>query len=308
MAKNEEEMFTETLNQRLFNLDQSIPVPPMPDVSLLFERLTETGNKKNNIRLFPMLKTAAVACICLAVLIPMLKSGVGARSASPQAAEDANMLAMGSPASYDGGAEEEYAADTAPRESPEMAYQEAAPAAGESAKAYGRGESGDSASVTCETNAPEGETGAAPSALELLAGYFAAGGKEVAAETKDAEQVYDTGKRRVEISPTGDSVSVLVYDSSGQAELLSGFWVEGGYVSSDLSGDGRTCTVVAAKAVSAAEVEAGDFMPQTGDLSGYPRELLAESITVPGAVVPRVTMTAVIDLYSGEYAISAELR
>ncbi len=306
MAENEEEMFTETLNQRLFNLDQSIPVPPMPDVGLLFERLAGPGVKKNNIRLFTMLKTAAVAGICLAVLIPVLRNGVGARGASPQAEETANMLAMGSPASYDEGVAEEYAA--APAESPETRYKAAVPGAEESAKAYGRDGSGDSAPLTCGMESTEEETGAAPSPLELLANYFAAGGREVAAETQDAEQIYDTGKRRVEISPAGDSVSVLVYDGAGQAELLSGFWVEGGYVSSDLSGDGRTCTVVVAKAVTAEEVEAGDIMPQTGDLLGSPEELAMESVTVPGAVVPRVTMIAVIDLYSGEYRISAELR
>lgn len=277
----------------------------MPDVGLLFERLTGPGGKKNNIRLFTMLKTAAVAGICLAVLIPVLRNGVGARGASPQAKEQGNMLAMGSPASYDEGVAEEYAA--APAE-PETPYQAAAPGAEESTKAYGRDGGGDSAPLTCGIESTEEEAGAALSPLELLANYFAAGGREVAAETQDAEQVYDTGKRRVEISPAGDSVSVLVYDGAGQAELLSGFWVEGGYVSSDLSGDGRTCTVVVAKAVSAEEVEAGDIMPQTGDLSGSPEELAMESVTVPGAVVPRVTMIAVIDLYSGEYRISAELR
>ncbi len=310
MAENEEEMFTEALKQRLFNLDQSIPVPPMPDTGALFEKLPGAGEKKNNVRLFRMLKTAAVACICLAVLIPMLKNGLGmgsAASETQEAAEENDMLAMGSPNPYDGSTEEECDVVAAPEEeSPAIETKSALGTEG-SAGRYGGG-TRYTASASFEADSGDVENGTVSPLLQMLADYFAAGGKEAAAETQDTEQVYDTGKRRVEISPAEDSVSVLVYDNSGKEELLSGFWVEGGYVSSDLAEDDLTCTVVIAKAVSAEEVEAGDIMPQVGDLFGYTKELAMESVTIPGEIVPRVTVTVTIDLYSGEYKISAELK
>ncbi len=308
MAEKEEEMLTEALKQRLFNLDQSIPVPPMPDTGLLFEKLTEPGEKKNNVRLFQMLKTAAVACICLAVLIPMLRNGLRAGSAAPEAAEENDMLAMGSPNMYDDSTEGGYAEDAAPEEESPEVEAEAAAGTEESTEKYGGGGTRYAVSATCGANSGEEENETASSLQQTLADYYAAGGQEAAVLPQEEEQVYDTGKRRVEISPAGDSVSVLVYDISGQEELLSGFWMEGGYVSSDLAGDAQTCTVVVAKGISAEEVKNGDIMPQVGDLSGYTEEVAEESVTIPGVIVPRITMTASINLSSGDYKILAELK
>ncbi len=310
MAENKEEMFTEALKQQLFNLDQSIPVPPMPDTGSLFDKLPEAGKKKNNVRLFRVLGTAAVACICLAVLIPMLKNGLrmgSAASETQEVAEDGDMLAMEAPNMYDDGTEEGYAEEAAPEESPEVEA-EAAAGTEESTAKYGGGETRYTASVTCGANSGEEENETVSSLQQMLADYYAAGGQEPAALPQEGEQIYDTGKRRVEISPAGDSVSVLVYDISGQEELLSGFWVEGSYVSSDLAGDGQTCAVVVAKAITPEEVKSGDIMPQVGDLSGYTEEISEESVTIPDAVVPRITMTASIDLSSGNYKIVAELK
>jgi hypothetical protein len=204
MAEKEEEMLTEALKQRLFNLDQSIPVPPMPDTGLLFEKLAEPGEKKNNVRLFRMLKTAAVACVCLAVLIPMLRNGLRAGSTAPEAAKESDMLAMGSPNMYEEGTEEEYAEDAAPQETPEMGA-EAAAGAEESTERYGGGETRYTASTVCGANSGEEKDETASSLQQTLAGYYAAGGQEAAALPQREEQVYDTGKRRVEISPAGDS-------------------------------------------------------------------------------------------------------
>lgn len=307
MAEKEEEMLMEALKQRLFDLDQSIPVPPMPDTGLLFEKLTEPGEKKNNVRLFRLLKTAAVACVCLAVLIPMLRNGLRAGSAAPEAPKESEMLAMGSPNTYEDGTEEGYAEDAVPEETPEMEA-EAAAGAEESIGRYGGGGTRYTTSATCGANSGEEEDGTASSLQQTLVEYYAAGGQEAAALPQREEQVYDTGKRRVEISPAGDSVSVLVYDISGKEELLSGFWIEGGYVSSALAEDSRTCTVVVAKAISAEEVESGDILPQIGDLSGDTEELAAESVAIPDGTIPRITMTAAIDLSSGAYKISAELK
>ena len=308
MAENEEEMFTESLKQRLFNLDQSIPVPPMPDTGSLFDKLPEAGKKKNNVRLFRVLGTAAVACICLAVLIPMLKNGLrmgSAASETQETTEERDMLAMEAPNTYDDGTEEGYAEEAAPEESPEV---EAEAAAEESAEKYGGGDMRYSATGICEADSGEEENETASSLQQVLADYYAAGGQETAPLAQEEEQVYDTGKRRVEISLAGDSVSVLVYDVSGQEELLSGFWIEGGYVSSGLEEDAQTCTVVVAKAITAEEVKNGEIMPQIGDLSGYTEELAEESVVIPDVIVPRITMTVSIDLSSGDYKILAELK
>lgn len=276
--------FEHEIDEKLRKLDAQIKVPEIPDAQAIFERAEK---KKNNVFSFRSVRYAAAAAVILiCVSIPtvsmlMTKNGTSTDNAAFMAApkaQDNEETEKGAPPMFgisssavQEGAEESEASDEL--------VQENGITVGEALENY----------FSSEKKSENPTTGG--------------GGSE-----RDAGSFTDklNKKRTVDVEINEDSVSVMLYDVSGQSEILTALWVEGAFESAGMTGDYYVVTVK--KAVTREEFESGYYLPMVGSPEGGARYLSEDEVFVSDEITEAVfTISVSINIENGGYEIYATL-
>ena len=276
--------FEHEIDEKLRKLDAQIKVPEIPDAQAIFERAEK---KKNNVFSFRSVRYAAAAAVILiCVSIPtvsmlMTKNGTSTDNAAFMAApkaQDNEETEKGAPPMFgisssavQEGAEESEASDEL--------VQENGITVGEALENY----------FSSEKKSENSTTGG--------------GGSE-----RGADSFTDTlnKKRTVDVEINEDSVSVMLYDVSGQSEILTALWVEGAFESAGMTGDYYVVTVK--KAVTREEFESGYYLPMVGSPEGGARYLSEDEVFVSDEITEAVfTISVSINIENGGYEIYATL-
>lgn len=276
--------FEHEIDEKLRKLDAQIKVPEIPDAQAIFERAEK---KKNNVFSFRLVRYAAAAAVILiCVSIPtvsmlMTKNGVGTDNAAFMAAPEAQD------------------SDDAEKSAPPMF------GISSSAVQEGAEESEASDELVQENGITVG------GALE---NYFSSEKKSENSTTGGGGSERDAGsftdklnkKRTVDVEINEDSVSVMLYDVSGQSEILTALWVEGAFESAGMTGDYYVVTVK--KAVTREEFESGYYLPMVGSQEGGARYLSEDEVFVSDEITEAVfTISVSINIENGGYEIYATL-
>ena len=278
------------IEEKLKKLDAKINVPEIPDAQAIFERAEKKKNNIFSIRTVRYAAAAAVILIC--VSIPVATTFMAKNNAAPDAS-DALMYAA-----YGNGTVE----------SSEEKSTESAPYFGD-------------VSSSAEESEPQGEgtedsfgsANRTVTAEEALAEYFSDAAKKNpstgGSEAENASKSFTdklNKKRLADVEINDDSVSVMLYDISGQSEILTALWVEGAFESAGVSDDYYVITV--SKAVTREEFESGYYMPMIGSPEGGTSYLSEDEVLVSDTVEKAVfTISISINIENGGYEIYATL-
>lgn len=279
------------IEEKLKKLDAKINVPEIPDAQAIFERAEKKKNNIFSIRTVRYAAAAAVILIC--VSIPVATTFMAKNNAAPDAS-DALMYAA-----YGNGTVE----------SSEEKSTESEPYFGD-------------VSSSAEESEPQeegtedgfGSANRTVTAEEALAEYFSDAAKKNpstggSSEAENASKSFTdklNKKRLADVEINDDSVSVMLYDVSGQSEILTALWVEGAFESAGVSDDYYVITV--SKAVTREEFESGYYMPMIGSPEGGTSYLSEDEVLVSDTVEKAVfTISISINIENGGYEIYATL-
>lgn len=274
------------IEEKLKKLDAKINVPEIPDAQAIFERAEKKKNNIFSIRTVRYAAAAAVILICVSiptVSMLMTKNGVGTDNAAFMAAPKA--------------------------QDSEDAEKSAPPMFGISSSAVQEGaeESEASDELVQENGITVGGALENYFSSEKKSGNPTTGGGGSGSE-RGADSFTDTlnKKRTVDVEINEDSVSVMLYDVSGQSEILTALWVEGAFESAGVSDDYYVITV--SKAVTREEFESGYYMPMIGSPEGGTSYLSEDEVLVSDTVEKAVfTISISINIENGGYEIYATL-
>ena len=276
--------FEHEIDEKLRKLDAQIKVPEIPDAQAIFERAEK---KKNNVFSFRLVRYAAAAAVILiCVSIPTVSMLMTKNGTSTD-----NAAFMAAPKAQDN----------------EEAEKGAPPMFGISSSAVQEGaeESEASDELVQENGITVGEA---------LENYFSSEKKSENPTTGGGGSERDAGsftdklnkKRTVDVEINEDSVSVMLYDVSGQSEILTALWVEGAFESAGMTGDYYVVTVK--KAVTREEFESGYYLPMVGSPEGGARYLSEDEVFVSDEITEAVfTISVSINIENGGYEIYATL-
>ena len=279
------------IEEKLKKLDAKINVPEIPDAQAIFERAEKKKNNIFSIRTVRYAAAAAVILIC--VSIPVATTFMAKNNAAPDAS-DALMYAA-----YGNGAVE----------SSEEKNNEREPYFGDVSSSAEESEPQDE-----ETKDGFGSANRTVKAEEALEEYFSAETKKNpstggSSEAENASKSFTdklNKKRLADVEINDDSVSVMLYDISGQSEILTALWVEGAFESAGVSDDSYVITV--SKAVTREEFESGYYMPMIGSPEGGTSYLSEDEVLVSDTVEKAVfTISISINIENGGYEIYATL-
>lgn len=279
------------IEEKLKKLDAKINVPEIPDAQAIFERAEKKKNNIFSIRTVRYAAAAAVILIC--VSIPVATTFMAKNNAASDAS-DALMYAA-----YGNGTVE----------SSEEKSTESEPYFGD-------------VSSSAEESEPQeegtedgfGSANRTVTAEEALAEYFSDAAKKNpstggSSEAENASKSFTdklNKKRLADVEINDDSVSVMLYDISGQSEILTALWVEGAFESAGVSDDYYVITV--SKAVTREEFESGYYMPMIGSPEGGTSYLSEDEVLVSDTVEKAVfTISISINIENGGYEIYATL-
>lgn len=279
------------IEEKLKKLDAKINVPEIPDAQAIFERAEKKKNNIFSIRTVRYAAAAAVILIC--VSIPVATTFMAKNNAAPDAS-DALMYAA-----YGNGTVE----------SSEEKNTESEPYFGDVSSSTEESEPQDE-----ETKDGFGSANRTVTAEEALEEYFSAAAKKNpstggSSEAENASKSFTdklNKKRLADVEINDDSVSVMLYDVSGQSEILTALWVEGAFESAGVSDDYYVVTV--SKAVTREEFESGYYMPMIGSPEGGTSYLSEDEVLVSDTVEKAVfTISISINIENGGYEIYATL-
>ena len=279
------------IEEKLKKLDAKINVPEIPDAQAIFERAEKKKNNIFSIRTVRYAAAAAVILIC--VSIPVATMFMAKNNAAPDAS-DALMYAA-----YGNGTVE----------SSEEKNTESEPYFGDVSSSTEESEPQDE-----ETKDGFGSANRTVTAEEALEEYFSAETKKNpstggSSEAENASKSFTdklNKKRLADVEINDDSVSVMLYDVSGQSEILTALWVEGAFESAGVSDDYYVVTV--SKAVTREEFESGYYMPMIGSPEGGTSYLSEDEVLVSDTVEKAVfTISISINIENGGYEIYATL-
>lgn len=279
------------IEEKLKKLDAKINVPEIPDAQAIFERAEKKKNNIFSIRTVRYAAAAAVILIC--VSIPVATTFMAKNNAAPDAS-DALMYAA-----YGNGTVE--SSEEKSTESEPYFGDVSSPAEESEPQEEGTEDGFGSANRTV-------------TAEEALAEYFSDAAKKNqstggSSEAENASKSFTdklNKKRLADVEIHDDSVSVMLYDISGQSEILTALWVEGAFESAGVSDDYYVITV--SKAVTREEFESGYYMPMIGSPEGGTSYLSEDEVLVSDTVEKAVfTISISINIENGGYEIYATL-
>lgn len=309
--------FEHEIDEKIRCLDSNIKMPEIPDVQSIFERAEE---KKTNLVPFGKIKkfaAAAAAVVLICISVPVLGTAFSPTPEdAPETARDIKFNLFSDKVSSDDAVEycaEEIETEAAAEEAPE----EPIPESAEEPEAFIQDE-GENLRVYnalinfFEVPAKEELKDASSSVSSSSASDNPATG---GSESDDGSYGFDdlslleenlNKKRSIEISVDKDSVSVILFDVSAGEEIISAFWVEGGYESSHKDGEKYIINLI--KPVSPEDILDGSYIPLAGDAINGTYEIPEEDIIISDPVEKGLFSIVVeIDIGTGEYKIYASL-
>ncbi len=296
---NEEKEFEKTLKNAFQVLDAQIKIPDVPDAQTIFEH----GEEKGKVFSFRPVRIAAAAAIVVAI-VGISTFAIGGR-----------LPVMGMKSK----APEMQSTDLAIPEEP----MEAPP---ESIEIFDNKEAEEETSAETENNMmiPTPDPAARQENTDSYSAASVYGSEKLAGalnnffanrqETKEAYvspcvasfSVFLSKKRTISVEVGGESVSVTLYDTSGEPEVLTAFWVEGIF-----QGSGEkegTYILRLLYAISEEEFESGYYLPMYGDMENGNMILSEDCVEVSETVTRGVLDLVVsVDIERGSYEISATL-
>ena len=279
------------IEEKLKKLDAKINVPEIPDAQAIFERAEKKKNNIFSIRTVRYAAAAAVILIC--VSIPVATTFMAKNNAASDAS-DALMYAA-------------YGNETV--ESSEEKSTESEPYFGDVSSSAEESEPQEE-----RTEDSFGSANRTVTAEEALAEYFSDAAKKNpstggGSEAENASKSFTdklNKKRLADVEINDDSVSVMLYDISGQSEILTALWLEGAFESAGVSDDYDVLTV--SKAATREAFESGYYMPMIGSPEGGTSYLSEDEVLVSDTVEKAVfTISISINIENGGYEIYATL-
>ncbi|MGN0628128.1 MAG: hypothetical protein ACI4IW_00675 [Oscillospiraceae bacterium] len=294
MAEKDDSFCEHDIEERLRRLDAQIKIPEIPDAQSIFDRAETEKTHLRGFRNARYIATAAaVVLICMS--IPLV-------TAAAKRGFDVGSDGM-SVAYYDANFE------------PQSPESEKSTAAEDDLSETNGGYSGTVAGERSESSEEENCEATESQAAQIeavLEEYFSGASINDTAsreEQKATDSFTDSlsKKRSIDIEISDDSVSIMVYDTSGTSEILSAFWVEGVFQSSGSEGDYYVVSV--SKQITQNEFEGGDYMPYIGDAQKGIYTLSAENVYVSEKLTKAVlNMSIEINIEDGSYKIYAALE
>lgn len=302
MAEHEDMIFEHEIAEKLKKLDSEIKIPEIPDAQGIFE-LAEKKTKVVFLAKYRKFATAAAAVVLIAASVPVFGALVSGKIGMDMAANEAAL----EPGYY-------YMAD-------EVVEEAVMDVTSESKSTNG---SDDEVPMAEEPSAGDpkeameeeynGVMGSYRRDLEdILYGFFYSEMKKDKTE-EDAlpgDSVSEVGavlnsKRSINIEVEGDSVSVLLYDTSADNEVISAFWVEGIYQGS--GEENGIYYINLSKKITKEDFDSGNWIPMAGDAEkgGY---FIDENIISISEIIECgiIEMRIEIDIATGEYEIIAKI-
>lgn len=306
MAENESEKYEHDIAEKLKKLDAQIKVPEMPDAQAILEKAN--APEKSNVKKFGWSKfsTVAAAVVILCIAIPLAIHNPFLKTVSKDAVMENNMGAEANDSvmmkSIYGGMEngEDEIVESVENTAEIPMMMNAMPA-----------EAPDAEPEEAQKNENE-----IASARVKLSDYFD-GTKTEGSAQKNSNHNYASDsvshfedklskKRSIEVD-VNDSVSVILYDTSGETEVLLEFWVEGTYVTSNF--DGETYIIDMFFPIDKAEFESGDYLPLIGNSEKGTYQLSEDDLTAMEEITEAIIfMTVKINVENGSYTIDAVLK
>lgn len=317
MAENENTEYEHEIAEKLKRLNAQIKVPEMPDAQTVFEKAK--SESKSNVKRFKWSKisTVAAAVVILCIAVPLAIHNPFLKTVSKDAVMENNMGAEANDSvmmkSIYGGTEsgEDEIVESVENTAEIPMMMNAMPA--EAPMEPDPEESAQESAESCRQPQPDEDDDSDFVKTELSDYFYGlksmnmADGK-IGYVSESVSHFEDklSKKRSIEVD-INDSVSVILYDTSGETEILSEFWVEGTYITSNF--DGETYIIEMYFAIDEAEFESGDYLPLIGDSEKGTYQLSEEDLTVEEEITEAIIHMAVkIDVENGSYTIDAILK
>ena len=302
MAEHEEMVFEHEIAEKLKKLDSKIKIPESPDAQGIFE-LAEKETKVVPFAKYKKFATVAAAIVLIIASVPVfggiLSGKIGMDMAASEAAYEPQYNYTADKAV------EEAVMDFTTSDNQSTNDDAEEPAAEEP------GEGEPEAAIEEEYNvAMSLYRKDLESALEEF--FYSDVKKEKADEdalpgdSVSEFEVVINSKRSIDVSVEADSVSVLLYDTSADNEVISAFWAEGVYQG---SGEEEGIYYISlSKKITKEDFEDGNWIPMAGDAvnGGYfiDENLISISEKIEHGVIE---MRIEINIATGEYKITAEI-
>ena len=302
---NENENFEKLLKQSFQELDSRLIVPEIPDAQAIFEAKEQ---KKGKVIPFRTVRVIAAAAIVFVVGISAFALG---GKLGITASKEAQLTDIAKPASEPSmgiGEEPEESLEDA-----EIPYS-TEPTEEEQAEEISPAEEIKTESKNVEMNGVNGGSTKAAETFfyQSLRHFFDEDGLDESGQkagTSSTTSFTDvlSNKRSVTVNADTDSVSVTLYDTSGESEILSAFWVEGNFISS--AHKGEEYVIVIEKKVTKEEFENGYYLPMVGDVEKGTEEFSENRIFVQEPISEGIIrMTVFLNVERGSYEIEAVLQ
>ncbi len=298
MAEKDDSFCEHDIEERLKKLDAQIKIPQIPDVQTVFDRAEKEKTHLLGLRNARYIATAAAVvliCISIPLITVAAKNGfVSSDNSTMGTAYDFQRVEESADAEADF---DSYAlVGSANGEGEE----ETAPAPGNEFSSNGAEDdyrNADGCSLVMDA---------------ALADYFSVARVESSSSSEKTSVTSSftdavSKKRSVDVEIAEDSVSIMVYDTSGESEILSAFWVEGEFQNSGFEGG---CYVVSvSKKITQDEFEEGDYLPYIGDAQKGVYLLPCDDVYVNEKIEKAViNMSVEINVEDGSYKIYAALE
>ncbi|MBR5310976.1 MAG: hypothetical protein IKU42_07620 [Oscillospiraceae bacterium] len=303
MAEHEEKIFEHEIAEQLKKFDSDIKIPEISDAQRIFE-LAEKETKVVSIKNYRKIIGIAAAVVLVFISVPVLggilSGNIGMDMAASEAAEEpSNRWAYDEPV-------EEYVMDSASE-----AYAE------ESDTVYGGDmeppqeppQEGEPEVITEENSYNDAFEYAVfdfltRSEIKATSGTDSKNSGSLPA-VKDIEEAINS-KRSIDISIESESVSVLLYDTSADNEVISAFWVEGSYQGSGT--EDKYYYIELMKVITLEDFENESWLPMVGDAEKGTYFIDKNMISLPDEIEHGIIfMKVLIDISSGEYSITASI-
>lgn len=284
----------EETQQMLKKLDAQIKIPEIPDAQAVFDRAEKQRGKVTALRV-TRFAAAAAAVVLICISLPVLNT-FGAKGFSTDsngfAKEQSTYFAVRDEAAY-----ENETADIAPE-------------AGEANLEEGDDTYNDGLYAAKEDD--DESTDSLEAALEAyFGGNLSAGGNPVTGGTSDGgTDIAKTDsyreslnkKRVAEVEINEDSVSLILYDVSGQSEILAALWIEGTLEDARIVDGSYVLTLN--KKISKEEFDSGYYLPMIGSEKTGTGYIDKDSIEIADEIVNAMfTISIYMDIGTGEYEI-----
>lgn len=296
MAEHDEQKFEHEISEKLKTLDANIRIPEIPDAQGIFDRADEKKSNAVPFKKYSKYAAAAAAVVLICISVPVMADVLSGKiGLANENAGDGNFSV------FDG----DFAGDDC-AESVETYSLE--PEEGDAESTAEQNES-----ATLSENEESADEKKEKGLFIALSDYFRENNSVNSAASASASDTdfvntisdYINKKRSIEITVEKDSVSVVLFDNSAEAEIINAFWVEGTYESSYF--DGGYYVISLWKKVTPEELENGNYLPMAGDAGGT-YTIPAESVFISENVTMGViSLTVEIDVGTGEYRIYASL-